>query len=105
MHINQVTAVLDNKLLQLDKQLQELDNKITATADSHEQERLENDKAALEIIRRKMLKSKDLALQAHRLQDSNNEQKRARQRLLGLTLCGFSLLGVALLIAFALTMD
>lgn len=104
MHISQVSAVLDNKLQQLDKQLQQLDEKIIATADSHEQERLEQDKAALDVIRHKIIKSKDLAWQAHRLQDNNNEQKRARQRLLGLGLCGFSLLGVVLLIAFALRM-
>ncbi len=99
MHINQVSAALDNKLEQLSQQLQVLDDKISTTADSHEQERLEKDKAALEAIRRKMIKSKELAWQAHRLQDENNEQKRARQRLIGLALCGLSLLGAGLLVA------
>lgn len=104
MHISQVSAVLDNKLQQLDKQLQQLDEKISSTADSHEQERLEQDKAALNVIRHKMLKSKDLAWQAHRLQDNNDEKKRARQRLIGLSLCGVSVLGAVLLIAFMLSM-
>jgi len=102
MHINQVSAVLDNKLLQIDKQLEQLDTKITATADTHEQERLTQDKVALEAIRRKMIKSKELAWQAHHLQDNNNEQKRARQRLIGLVLCGLSLLGAVVLIGLVI---
>ncbi len=104
MHIHQVSATLDIKLKQLEQQLQQLDQQL-AQAPAENQEQLALDKAALVKIRDKLTRSKELAWQAHRLQDNNNEQKRARQRLIGLGLCGFSVLGVVLLIAFALTME
>jgi len=102
MHIHQVSATLDIKLKQLEQQLQQLDQQL-AQAPAENQEQLALDKAALVKIRDKLIRSKELAWQAHRLQNSNNEQKRARQRLIGLTLCGISLLGAAALIALILT--
>lgn len=102
MHIHQVSAALDIKLKQLDQQLQQLDHQLAQNSTSNLGQ-LEQDKAALIKIRDKLIKSKELAWQAHRLQYENNEQQRARQRLMGLALCGFSLIGGVLLVAFALT--
>ena len=95
MQIRQVSAALDHKLAQLDQQLKKLE----AQQNSKEPNpQLEQDIVALQQIRTKLLKSKDLAWRAHQLQHQNDEQARARQRVIGLSLCTFSLIGAGILV-------
>ncbi len=101
MHIRQISAALDTKLAQLDKQLKQLQDQQLRQGDNPEQSLLE-DIAALNQMRNKLLKSKDIVWRAHQLRDDNDEQRRARQRALGLAMCGLSLLGAVVLIYFAL---
>lgn len=94
MQIRQVSAALDGKLLELDKKLKQLEQQ-KERAPSAE---LNQDIEALQRVREKLIKSKALAWQAHRLQDQGDEAQRARQRLMGLSLCALSLVGALVLI-------
>jgi hypothetical protein len=98
MQIRQVSAALDSKLAQLDKKLKQLEQEQRATPST----RVDQDIEALQQVRKKLLKSKALAWRAHELQDQNNEAKRARQRLMGLSLCAVSLIGAAILLFLVL---
>lgn len=101
MQIRQLSAALDAKLAQLDQQLLQLEQQLGQQTDKTDQQLLE-DIAALHLIRAKLLKSKDLAWRAHKLQDDNDEHRRARQRVVGLLLCGVSLAGAVALLYIAL---
>jgi hypothetical protein len=100
MQISQVTAALDLKLTQLDQQLKALEQERINPARSASE--IDNDIDSLLKIRTKLVKSKDIAWRAHQLQSQNDGQRRARQRLIGLSLCGVSLIGAGVLLAFAL---
>lgn len=102
MHINQISAAVDSKLQQLDKQLDALvQQQAQGQADTGQNPALAQDIAALQQLRQRLVKSRDLALRAHQLERDTNrearERARLRQRRLGLALCGFSLVaGLAL---------
>lgn len=98
MHINQISAAVDSKLQQLDKQLDALvqqQAQAQGQADAGQNPNLAQDIAALQQLRQRLVKSRDLALRAHQLERDTNrearERARLRQRRLGLALCGFSL--------------
>lgn len=99
MQIRQVSAALDQKLAQLDQQLKKLETQQNSSAPDP---KLEQDILALQQIRTKLVKSKDLAWRAHQLQYENDEHNRARQRVIGLSLCIFSVIGAGVLLYFAL---
>lgn len=101
MHIRQLSATLDAKLVQLDQQLKHLEQQLSQQTNSSNQQLLD-DIAALNLVRAKLLKSKDIAWRAHKLQNDNDEHRRARQRVMGLLLCGVSLVGAAALVYIAL---
>ena len=97
MQIHQLSAAVDVKLRQLDKQLNALTQEQSSAA-GNDNPQLAQDIQALTKIRHKLVKSRDLAVKAHQLERDTNEQYLSRQRLLGLVLCGVSLLaGLALL--------
>lgn len=102
MQIKDISAVLDSKLTQLEQQLKDLQLRLEQTQDAQEQARLAKDMAALIKVRGKLLKSKDLAWRAHELQQNPANQARARQRLIGLSLCGLSLICGGLLLSYLL---
>lgn len=96
MHIRQVSAALDHKLAQLDQQLKKLEQEQQNNSEPNPQ--LAQDILALQQIRTKLVKSKDIAWRAHQLQHQNDEQARARQRVIGLSLCIFSVIGAGVLV-------
>lgn len=98
MQIRQISAALDSKIAQLDKKLKQLEQEQHTTPSPQ----LDQDIEALQLVREKLEKSKVLAWRAHELQDQNDEAKRARQRLIGLSLCAISLIGAGVLLFFAL---
>jgi chromosome segregation ATPase len=102
MQIRQVSAALDHKLAQLDQQLKKLEQERAQQNSSQPNPQLEQDILALQQIRAKLVKSKDLAWRAHQLQHQNDEHSRARQRVIGLSLCVFSVIGAGLLVYLAL---
>jgi len=102
MQIRQVSAALDLKLAQLDQQLKKLEHQRTQQT-AAQQPQLEQDIVALQKIRAKLIKSKEIAWRAHQLQDQNDEHSRARQRAIGLSLCIFSVIGAGILVFLVLT--
>lgn len=102
MQIHQVSAALDHKLAQLDQQLKKLEQQHKQQT-AEQQPQLEQDIVALQKIRAKLLKSKEIAWRAHQLQDQNDEHSRARQRAIGLSLCVISVIGAGILIFLALS--
>lgn len=102
MQIRQVSAALDRKLTQLDQQLKTLERERNQAEASRDAAEIDSDITALLNIRNKLVKSKDIAWRAHQLQSQNDEQRRTRQRLVGLSLCGISLIGAGVLVVVAL---
>ena len=102
MHIRQISAALDHKLTLLDQQLKTLEQERNQLGTARNAADIDNDINALLQIRNKLVKSKDIAWRAHHLQSQNDEQQRARQRLIGLLLCAISLVGAGVLLVFAL---
>ncbi|HSC67036.1 MAG TPA: hypothetical protein VLC79_05075 [Cellvibrio sp.] len=99
MQIRQVSATLDRKLAQLDQQLKKLEQEDRSGTTPDTQR--EQDILALHKMRDKLVKSKELAWRAHQLQQANDEAGRARQRLIGLSLCAFSVIGAGVLVFLA----
>jgi hypothetical protein len=102
MQIRQVSAALDHKLAQLDQQLKKLESQRAQQPESEPRPQLEQDILALQQIRTKLIKSKDIAWRAHQLQYQNDEHRRERQRVIGLSLCVFSVIGGAVLLYLVL---
>lgn len=101
MQIRQVSAALDHKLAQLDQQLKKLEQQRKEQT-AAQQPQLEQDIIALQKIRAKLIKSKEIAWRAHQLQNQNDDHSRARQRAIGLSLCVFSVIGAGILVYLAL---
>ena len=68
MQIRQVPAALDQKLAQLDQQLKKYETQRAQHNSGEPDPQLEQDILALQQIRTKLVKSKDLAWRAHQLQ-------------------------------------
>lgn len=102
MQIRQVSAALDHKLAQLDQQLKKLEAQRARQNSSESNPQLEQDILALQRIRTKLVKSKEIAWRAHQLQHQNDEHSRTRQRVIGLSLCIFSVIGAGVLVYLVL---
>lgn len=102
MQIRQVSAALDLKLAQLDQQLKKLEQERTHADANQPNAQLDQDILALQKIRAKLVKSKEIAWRAHQLQNEGDEQQRARQRLIGLSLCAISVVGAGILLLLVL---
>jgi hypothetical protein len=98
MQINQLSAQIDQKLNELDQRLVRL-NEQHRVASGSEQAQLGTDIQALELIKNKLLKSRDIAWRAHELQQEHQDLKQLeRKRWIGLTLCVLSAIGAVVLI-------
>lgn len=105
MRIDELAAQIDSRLQQLDQQLDTLaQRKAQASRDGASEAglaELNREQAALQQLRNKLVKSHQLAQRAHQLERETNtqvrEQRRQRQRWLGLSLCIVS--GVMLLVS------
>ncbi|MES2823924.1 MAG: hypothetical protein V4732_10000 [Pseudomonadota bacterium] len=91
MNIHQLSANIDAKLLQLDQQLIQLRRQSKQNGGDNTQ--LMQDIAALETLKSKLKKSRDLAWRAHELQHDDNKQLR-QKRIIGIGLCVFCGLGL-----------
>jgi hypothetical protein len=101
MNINQLSRNIDAKLLQLEQQLKHLQQKLKQPNDDPVQ--IEQEIAALEKLKHKLKKSRDLAWRAHELQRENNNQQLQQKRILGIGLCivcSLGLLAIAALVVF-----
>lgn len=102
MQIRQVSAALDHKLAQLDQQLKKLEHERTQASGNDQNAQIDQDILALQKIRTKLVKSKEIAWRAHQLQHVGDEQQRARQRVIGLSLCAVSVVGAGVLLLLVL---
>ena len=102
MQIRQISATLDRKLAQLDQQLTKLEQQRALHSGAEPNPQIEQDILALQQMRVKLVKSKDIAWRAHQLQHQNDEHGRARQRVMGLSLCILSVIGAGVLVYLVL---
>lgn len=105
MQIDTLFAQLDQKLIELDQRLDNAAVQLAQCENESERGRLRADIQALNLVKDKLLKSRDIAGRAHRLQHQDHELKMVqRKRWLGLALCALSAIGaVAIAIIFWLT--
>lgn len=91
MNIHQLSANIDTKLLQLEQQLIQLQRQSKQHGGDNTQ--LMQDIAALETLKSKLKKSRDLAWRAHELQH-DDDKKLQQKRIIGIALCVFCGLGL-----------
>ena len=99
MNIHKLSANVDAKLLQLEQQLNQLHEQLNQTTGDKTQ--LTQDIAALEVLKSKLKKSRDLARRAHELQQDNNKQFQ-QKRMIGIGLCVFCSLGLLAIAAYVM---
>lgn len=100
MQINKLSAQIDQKLTELDQRLMQLNTQYQASSGS-EQTQLGADIEALKLIKDKLLKSRNIAWRAHRLQEEHQDLRQLeRRRWIGLTLCILS--GIGALVLFGI---
>lgn len=103
MRIAELSANIDHKLTELEQQLKALQARHAQSDDAIQTSQLEAEITALNQIKLKLLKSKDIAWRAHQLQRENDmEQRQDQLRLLGLWLCIFSGVAAAVLLGIYL---
>lgn len=100
MNIQQLSNNIDLKLAQLDKQLAALQQKLASEGNN---DQLHKDITALEQIKNKLQKSRNIMWQAHELQLGSDQKRLAQKRWLGIGLCVVSGLGLLLLLLIVLT--
>jgi ElaB/YqjD/DUF883 family membrane-anchored ribosome-binding protein len=100
MNIQQLSNNIDQKLAQLDKQLATLARRL-ATESNNEQ--LRNEISALEQIKNKLQKSRNIMWQAHELQLGSDQKRLNQKRWLGIGLCVVSGLGLLVILLLVLT--
>src|ERR1700712_3007197 len=100
MNIQQLSNNIDQKLAQLDKQLAVLQQRLSAEGDSAQ---LHKDIKALEQIKNKLQKSRNIMWQAHELQRGSDQKRLQQKRWLGIGLCVFSGLGLLAILLLVLT--
>ena len=94
MNIKQLSSIIDKKLVQLEKQLHDLKQK-QPTAQSAPQ--IDNDILALEQLKHKLIKSRELAWRAHDLQRESDGQLLQQKRWIGLGILALSIMGLIML--------
>ncbi len=99
MNIHQLSASIDTKLLQLEQQLIQLQQQLKQNTGDNTQ--LTQDIAALETLKSKLKKSRDIAWRAHELQHDNDNKLR-QKRMIGIGLCVFCGLGLLAIAALVL---
>jgi hypothetical protein len=101
MNIQQLSHNIDQKLTLLDQQVTGLKQKLS-NGDS-DSEQLLKDIRALENIKKKLEKSRNIMWQAHDLQSGADQHRMQQKRWLGIALCLISGLGLLGLIFLLMT--
>lgn len=101
MNIQQISTNIDQKLNELDQKLWRLHAQLPSAGDNREQ--LLNDMAALEQIKTKLQKSRNIMWEAHELRTNGDQSRLKQKRLIGIGLCTVSGLGLILLLFWMLS--
>jgi len=100
MNIQQLSNNIDQKLAQLDKQLATLQQRLISEGNN---DQLRKEITALEQIKRKLQKSRNIMWQAHELQQGSDQKRLNQKRWLGIGLCVISGLGLMAVLLVILT--
>lgn len=92
MNIQQISNNIDQKLAQLDQQLVQIHAQLASTDNNREQ--LLKDALALEQIKSKLQKSRNIMWQAHELERGSDRKRTREKHLFGLALLVISSLGL-----------
>lgn len=98
MQIKQLSAMLDNKLAELDARVVRQEKVLSTTDVDAEKNKIQQELNELARLRDKLIKSRDLAWEAHSLERNSNKQLNQRKAMIGLTLCVLGGLGTLVLI-------
>lgn len=105
MEISKLSAQLDQKLNELEQRLQQLLAKRQQAANAEDQAILDEDIHALQLMKAKLIKSRDIAWRAHELQQNHQDlQSLQLKRQIGLALCIVSAVGALILLGIFLWM-
>lgn len=98
MQIKQLSAMLDNKLAELDARVVKQEKNLSSTEVDAEKNKIQQELNELARLRDKLVKSRELAWEAHSLERKSNKQLNQRKAMIGLALCFVGGLGALVLI-------
>lgn len=87
MQIKQLSAMLDNKLAELDARVVKQEKNLSSTQTEFEKNKIQHELNELARVRDKLVKSRELAWEAHSLERKSNKQLNQRKAMIGLVLC------------------
>jgi len=87
MHIKQLSNLLDSKIAELDARVTLREKNLSECDQEEEKLKLQKELTELAVLRDKLVKSKDLALEAHTLERLSNKKLNQRKAFIGLGLC------------------
>ncbi len=87
MQIKQLSSLLDNKVAELDARVIRRSKTLSESQLADEKAQIENELEQLAKLREKLIRSKELAWEAHSMERNSNKQLNQRKALIGLILC------------------
>lgn len=87
MQIKQLSAMLDNKLAELDARVVKQEKNLSDTEITEEKNKIQLELNELARLRNKLIKSKELAWEAHSMERNSNRKLNQRKAMIGLALC------------------
>jgi hypothetical protein len=87
MQIKQLSMLLDNKVAELDARVIRRAKTLSESQLAEEKVKIQNELDELAKLREKLIRSKQLAWEAHSMERNSNKQLNQRKALLGLALC------------------
>lgn len=87
MQIKQLSAMLDTKLAELDARVVKQEKNLSTTEITEEKNKIQLELNELAKLRNKLIKSKELAWEAHSLERDSNKKLNQRKAIIGLVLC------------------
>lgn len=87
MQIKQLSALLDNKLAELDARVIKQKKNLSQSQNAEATTKIQQELDELARVRSKLIKSKELAWEAHSLERDSNKKLNQRKATIGLVLC------------------
>lgn len=87
MQIKQLSAMLDTKLAELDARVVKQEKSLSDTHVIEEKNKIQLELNELARLRNKLIKSKELAWEAHSMERNSNKKLNQRKAMIGLLLC------------------
>jgi hypothetical protein len=87
MQIKQLSAMLDTKLAELDARVVKQEKSLSDVQEIEEKNKIQLELNELARLRNKLVKSKELAWEAHSMEKNTNRKLNQRKAIIGLVLC------------------